>query len=95
MIFFSKKFVKNVKKQPISANSNIAANNVGVCSSLFEPKIILPNPELPVNHSATTAPITDNGIDILKAEKRYGIEVCHLNFMKTSHFEAFNIMKNL
>ena len=48
-----------------------------------------------MNHSPTTAPITDKGIEILNAENKYGIAVKNLNFKNISNFEAFKIWKNL
>ena len=59
-----------VRVMPMNARTRIAENNVGMSRLLRATMMALPRPRSPLNHSPTTAPMTESGMDMRKAAKR-------------------------
>ena len=56
---------------------------------LWATMMTAPSPRSPVNHSPTTAPMTERGIEMRKAAKRYGRELGALSLKNISRLDAF------
>ena len=52
---------------------------MGMSKLLWATIMTLPKPLSPLNHSPTTAPMTDNGMDMRKAANKYGSELGNRN----------------
>ena len=61
----------------------MAENRVGMSMLWCATMMTLPSPRSPVNHSPTTAPMTESGTAILNAAKTYGSALATRSFKRT------------